>query len=537
MADDRLNRIEALFSEWARDRQPGTSLAIVDKGEVVLKKSFGMADLEHGVPLSSSSIFYICSISKQFCCTALLMLESEGKLSLDDEVQKHLPELARFDRKLTIRHLLNNSSGLRDELTLMLLSGVSFEQTISRDDLFDLVTRQRTLDFDPATRYRYSNSNFMLATVIIERVSGEDFRAYLSRRIFKPLGMTSSRLCDDNSELAPHLARPYTRDGGGAWHKNWTLTELSGDGGILSNIDDMLIWHANYRQNRLQPNDLLARLSTRGRMENGEAISYGLGLRVQEYRGHRVFMHGGGWPGYSHELCHFPDDDLGILLFSNRDDTRPTFMTRAIADIWLGLKAPGAPAPALAPERFAGRYFDMTEGYTMSLTAEGGRLVADVVDYKFWLEQTGPDRFETAIGPHPFSLRVIGPADAKYPTMEATLDGGQKLVFEHPVPAQLSPEQLGAYAGTYDTPELAAGYVVEAVDDRLSIQLKRSFPKPGRQTLAPLGDDLFAVQLPMAGVKPATGTIGFLRGPGNVVEGLRINIGRVTNLRLTRKPG
>jgi CubicO group peptidase (beta-lactamase class C family) len=537
MADDRLNRIESLFAEWARDRQPGTSLAIVDKGEVVLKKSFGMADLEHDVPLSSSSIFYICSITKQFCCTALLMLEAEGKLSLDDEVQKHLPELARFGRKLTIRHLLNNSSGLRDELTLMVLSGVSFEQTITRDDLFDLVTRQRTLDFDPATRYRYSNSNFMLASVIVERVSGEDFRAFLSKRIFKPLGMNATRLCDDNSELAPHLARPYTRDGGGAWHKNWTLTELSGDGGILSNVDDMLIWHANYRHNRLEPKDLLERLATRGRMENGAAISYGLGLRVQEYRGRRAFMHGGGWPGYSHELAHFPEDDLGILLFSNRDDTRPTFMVRAIADIWLGLETPPAPAAALAPERFAGRYYDRDEGYTMSLAAEGGRLVADVVDYKFWLEQTGLDGFDTAIGPHPFSLRVVGPVDAKYPTMEATLDGGQKLTFAHPIPAQLSAEQLGAYAGTYDTPELAAAYVVEAVDDRLSIQLKRRFPKPGRQTLAPLGDDMFAVQLLSLGSKPTTGTVTFLRGAGNVVEGMRMNIGRVTNLRLIRKPG
>ena len=172
----------------------------------------------------------------------------------------------------------------------------------------------------------------------------------------------------------------------------------------------------------------------------------------------------------------------------------------------------------------------------MALTAEGPRLVAEVVDYKFWLEQTSPDRFDTAIGPHPVSLRLIGPSDAKYPKVEATLDGGQVLIFEHPMPGQLAPEQLGVYAGTYATPELPVAYIIEAVDDRLSLRLDRSFPKPGRQTLTPLGDDLFVVQLPFF-YKPATGTIKFLRGPGGVVEGLRINVGRISNLRMTRRPG
>ena len=536
MADDRLPRIDALFSDWARDKQPGASLAVVSKGEVVLKKSYGHADLEHGVPLSSSSVFYICSITKQFCCTALLMLEAEGKLSLEDEVQKYLPELPRFEHKLTIRHLLNNASGLRDELTLMLFAGIGFEQAISRDDLFDLVTRQRTLDFQPATRYRYSNSNFMLASVIVERVSGEDFRTFLSRRIFKPLGMNSTRLCDDNSELIPGIARPYSRDQGGNWHRNLALVELSGDGGILSNVDDMLLWHANYRQNRLPPADLIQKLSVRGRMVNGHSIAYALGLRTPEYRGRRAYMHGGGWPGYTHEFVRFPDDDLGILLFTNRDDTRSTLLTRTIADIWLGLERPAPRSDALPLERLAGRYFDRDEGYTMVLAADGSRLVAEVVDYKFWLEQTSSDRFDTAIGPHPVSLRLIGPADAKYPKVEATLDGGQVLVFEHPVPAQLEPGQLGAYAGTYATPELPVSYIVEAIDDRLSLRLDRSFPKPGRQTLTPLGDDLFVVQLPFF-YKPATGTIKFLRGPGGMVEGLRINLGRISNLRMTRRPG
>ncbi len=536
MADDRLNRIDALFADWARDKQPGASLAVVSKGEVVLKKSYGLADLEHNVPLSSSSAFYICSITKQFACTALLMLEADGKLSLEDEVQKYLPELPRFEQKLTIRHLLNNTSGLRDELTLMLFSGIGFEQAISRDDLFDLVTRQKTLDFAPATRYRYSNSNFMLAAVITERASGEDYRAFLSKRIFKPLGMNSTRLCDDNSQLIPNIARPYSRSASGNWHRNLALVELSGDGGILSTVDDMLIWQANYRQNRLPLPNLMEKLSTRGRMVNGHSITYALGLRTPEYRGRRAYMHGGGWPGYTHELVHFVDDDLGILLFTNRDDTRSTFLTRQIADIWLGIEKPAPRPDALALERFAGRYFDRDEGYTMVLNAEGSRLVAEVVDYKFWLEQTSADRFDTAIGPHPVSLRLIGPTDAKYPKIEATLDGGQVLTFEHPTPAQLDPGQLAVYAGTYSTPELPVSYIIEATDDRLSLRLDRSFPKPGRQTLAPLGDDLFVVQLPFF-YKPATGTIKFLRGPGGVVEGLRINLGRISNLRMTRRPG
>jgi CubicO group peptidase (beta-lactamase class C family) len=536
IADDRLQRIDALFSGWAKGRQPGACLAVVSGGEVVLKKCYGLADLEHQVPLSSSSTFYILSITKQICATAVLMLEAEGRLGLDDEVQAHLPELPRYEHRLTLHHLLTNTSGVRDELTLLLYAGIGFEQAVTRDQMLDLVYRQRSLDFPPGTRCRYSNSNFLLASKVVERVSGESFRDFLARRIFTPLGMGSTRLCSDNSELAPGLARPYSRYGGESWHKNVVLVGVSGEGGILSSLDDMLLWLGNHRRNRLVPADLIARLSTRPRMANGTLGSYALGLRVSEYRGRRIFTHGGGWPGYTHELCWLPDDDLGILLFTNRDDTRSIQLTRSIAAAWLGLEPPMPKAGAIAPERLAGRYFDRGEGYTMVLSAVDGRLLADVIDFKGGLEQVSTDRFESVYGQHAMSLRLLGTTVNGAPKIEAVLDGGHTLVFERPGPVALTRAELAAHAGTYATPELPVAYRIELSDGGLSLRLDRSFPDPGRQKLTPLGGDLFSVALPFYH-QPAVGTFRFLRGAGRAIEGLRINIGRVTNLRMARQPG
>ncbi len=502
------------------------------------KACYGLADLEHRQKITPASSFYICSITKQFTATSILMLEEAGKLSLDDEVQKHIPELARFPERLTLRHLLNNTSGLRDELTLLALSGISLDEPVNRDQLFDLVTRQRSLDFPPADRFRYCNSNWMLLSIVIERLSGQSFRSFLAGRIFGPLGMASSRLADDNLELASGLARPYSPDGGGGFRKNVVGIALSGDGGILSSLDDLIIWHANYRSNRLGPKDLHQRLATRAVLTSGERIGYAMGLRVLDYRGQRLWMHGGGLPGYKLELSHFPDVDLGIIVMGNREDFRPTFATRVIADLILGerLQPSRRVAKPLPASSLAGRYYDRAEGHMLTLSADGDMPVAEVVDYSFGLEQVSPDRFETLIGPHPVGLRLAEAAAGRPQRIEAALDGGQRLTFETPQPAAALQSRLEDYVGLYGGPDLPFAYRVEAAGEGVGLRLERPYPRTESHALTALFADMFAFAVPYLD-KAQNGTVRFQRGSGGGVEALILNFGRVSNLRLERGNG
>ncbi|MBI1775273.1 MAG: beta-lactamase family protein [Proteobacteria bacterium] len=530
-------KIDEIFSRWRGDREPGAAVAVIDQGKVVHKACYGLADLEHRQKIAPTSPFYICSITKQFTATLVVMLEAAGKLSLDDEVQKHIPELQRFSERLTLRHLLNNTSGLRDELTLLALSGIPLDAPTSRDQLFDLVTRQKTLDFPPADRFRYCNSNWMLLSIVIERLSGQSFRSYLTDRIFRPLAMQSSRLADDNLELAPDLARPYSPDGGG-FRKDVVGIALSGDGGILASLDDLLVWHENYRNNRLLPKDLHQRLATRAVLRTGERIGYAMGLRVLDYRGQRLWMHGGGLPGYKLELCRFPDVDLGIIVMGNREDFRPTFATRAIADLILGerLTPPrriARPAPAAS---LAGRYYDRAEGHTLTLSADGDMPLAEVVDYSFGLEQVSADRFETLVGPHPLGFTLAHFDSGRPSRIEATLDGGQRLTFEAAQPVAAPPAKLKDYVGLYAGPDLPFAYRVETSGEGIALRLERLYPRTAANTLSPLFADMFAFGVPYLN-KTQMGTIRFQRGPDGKTVSLVVNFGRISNLRLERRKG
>jgi CubicO group peptidase (beta-lactamase class C family) len=296
---------------------PGCAAAVSLNGEVVFEKAFGLADLEHNVPNTAQTIFESGSVAKQFTAAALVLLQQDGKLSIDDPVRKYIPELPDYGAPLTIRHLLNHTSGLRDWGTVLSLTGAGRgERVISQDLAFDIITHQRALDFTPGAEYSYSNSGYNLAAIIVERVSKQKFPAFVEERLFKPLGMTNSSWRDDYQRIVPNRAQAYSRQGNGPWRLNMPFMNVYGNGGMLTTVGDWMKWNAMLDSQSLGA-PLVNALETRGVLNDGRKIAYALGLTVDTYKGLKDVSHGGATAGYQTFLARYPDNEVSVGVLCN----------------------------------------------------------------------------------------------------------------------------------------------------------------------------------------------------------------------------
>ena len=296
---------------------PGCAAAVSLNGETVFEKAFGLADMEHNVPNTPQTIFESGSVAKQFTAAALVLLQQDGKLSIDDPVRKYIPELPDYGSPLTIRHLLNHTAGLRDWGTVMSLTGVGRgDRVISQDVAFDIITHQRALDFTPGAEYSYSNSGYNLAAIIVERVSKQKFPAFVEERLFKPLGMKNSSWRDDYQRIVPGRAQAYSRAANGPWRLNMPFMNVYGNGGMLTTVGDWMKWNAMLDSQSLGA-PLVTALETRGVLNDGRKIAYALGLTVETYKGLKDVSHGGATAGYQTFLARYPANKVSVGVMCN----------------------------------------------------------------------------------------------------------------------------------------------------------------------------------------------------------------------------
>jgi CubicO group peptidase (beta-lactamase class C family) len=296
---------------------PGCAAAVSLNGDVVFEKAFGLADLEHNVPNTIQTIFESGSVAKQFTAAAVVLLQQDGKLSLDDPVKKYIPELPDYGSPLTIRHLLNHTSGLRDWGTVLSLTGAGRgERVITQDLALDVIIHQRTLNFTPGSEYSYSNSGYNLAAIIVERVSKQKFPAFVEERLFKPLGMKNSSWRDDYQRLVPGRAQAYSRQGNGPWRLNMPFMNVYGNGGMLTTVGDWMKWNVMLDSHSLGA-PLVNALETRGVLNDGRKISYALGLTIDTYKGLKDVSHGGATAGYQTFMARYPDNKVSVGVMCN----------------------------------------------------------------------------------------------------------------------------------------------------------------------------------------------------------------------------
>jgi len=283
---------DEVFADLSMPGSPGCALAVARGGKIVYKKGYGLANIEEGVPITPQTVFDIGSTSKQFTSASILLLEKQGKLSVQDDVRKYLPEIPDYGHKITILHLLNHTSGLRDYLTLFDLAGVNTDSVTTDDDALAIIARQKALNFEPGSDWLYSNSGFFLLSVIVKRVSGKSLREFAAENIFEPLEMKHTVFRNEHTQLVPNRALAYDPKEGG-YVLNVSYFEQTGDGAVHTSVEDLLKWDENFYSGKLGGEAFLNEIQEPGKLNSGKTLDYAKGLFVGRYRGLRFVDHGG----------------------------------------------------------------------------------------------------------------------------------------------------------------------------------------------------------------------------------------------------
>ena len=333
-ADEKTNKVDALFAQWDNKDSPGCALAIVQNGEIIYKRGYGMANLELEVPISPQSVFYIGSVSKQFVSASIALLALQNKLSLDDDIRKYIPEMPDYGTPITIRNLIHHTSGERDYLTLLGIAGVDFG-SYHEQDVLDLICRQKELNFKPGEEYLYSNSGYLLLSVIVHRASGKTLREFADENIFKPLGMIHSHFHDDYRLLIKNRATGYLAAGKENYLNFISTFDNVGSGGLFTSVEDLFLWDQNFYHHKVGGQELFDLMHTKGTLNSGEKIDYAFALDIGEYKSLRVVEHGGALGGYRSTLTRFPDQKFSVITLSNLSSFNPSGLAFQVADIYL----------------------------------------------------------------------------------------------------------------------------------------------------------------------------------------------------------
>ncbi|HJQ12068.1 MAG TPA: serine hydrolase domain-containing protein, partial [Gemmatimonadaceae bacterium] len=361
---------------------PGCAVGVNRRGQPIYRGAFGLANLETATPITLSTVFQAASIAKQMTAMTVMLLVRDGKLSLDDDIRKFIPELPDYGARITVRHLLTHTSGLRDFFEMLILARGRFEEDrITHSDMMDMVTRQKSLNFKPGDEFLYSNTGYALLEVIVSRVAGKPLREFAAERIFKPLGMTHTLFKDDYAELVPGRAEGYGRRGTG-WRSSTPNYDVYGSTNLFTTIGDLLIWAANLDHPRIGDSSIVRQMQTSAVLNNGDRTDYGFGLSLWNDRGTTVVEHEGGDPGFHSYLARYLQDSLAIAVLCNAPSD-PVSLGHAIADIYRGpIRQPAHAAASAATSpvdpqvlaRRAGVYFQPTTLEVVELTVRDGQL-------------------------------------------------------------------------------------------------------------------------------------------------------------------
>lgn len=330
-------RIDEVFAEYDRTGGPGCALGVVEAGDLVHARGYGMGQMDHRIPISERSAFYLASVSKQFAAAAIVIAAHEGHLSLDDDVRRHIPEFPAYDRgRVTVRHLVHHTSGVRDYLTLMTLAGTPFENILTDEAMLGLITRQKELNFAPGSEHLYSNSGYVLMAEIVARATGRSLREYADEMIFGPLGMTSTHFHDDRTQIVRDRVFSYHPREEGGWRTDYLINfDKVGDGGLYSTVEDLARWDGAFYGDVLGVPDFAERMYERGVLGSGDTIAYARGLSVGQRRGLRRVSHAGGLMAFRTMIGRYPDQRTTVITLCNVGTANPGRLSMAVEDIVL----------------------------------------------------------------------------------------------------------------------------------------------------------------------------------------------------------
>ncbi len=525
-------RMDKLFDFWNRLDQPGFATVVVKDGKVVYQKVFGLACQEHAVPLTPNSLFNTATLAQAFVGQAVAMLEEQGKLSLDDDVRKFIPELPDLGTPVKLRHLLYHSSGLRDWLPVLQLKGRD-QVEITIESVLDVLKAQKKLIFTPGDRVQYTSTDYDLLAETIKRVTGKPFSDWAFENIFKPLKMTRTQFRDNYRSVLDDQALSYnfTRR---EYLRGIDTLSLVGSHSLFTSVSELSKWMLNLGTGRVGGPALIEKLFTPGKLNDGRSSGYGCGLSIGEHMGRKQVSLLGSWAGSGITLAYFPDQQFGFAVLANWDYTPIEGFTSDIIDIWLpaaapqATAAPAAPKPKAAPrksvkvkpailDQYVGDYRFEAAGGIVAIGRTGDQLYLGVPGQKMPLTTVSATEFLLDL----FQVRLVFRKD-KDGKVDAFIweQGGEKQVSPRVILVNPSPQELQELAGSYYNDELDLRYAIEMRGDRIVINP----PGKAEVRLAPDEKDRFksgSQALPM---------IMFQRNAENRVTGFVIDSDAVRDL-------
>jgi CubicO group peptidase (beta-lactamase class C family) len=538
---DVAKQVDKVFEKWDRPDSPGCALGVYKDGQIVYKRGYGIANLNDDIPITPATVFHVASMSKQFTAASILLLAQQGKLSLDDDVHKYIPELPDFGERITLRHLLHHTSGLRDQWSLLDLAGWRYSQDlITDDDVMSVLVRQHALNFKPGEKYMYSNSGFTLLAIVVKRVSGMSLRDFTTKNIFEPLGMTHTHFRDDHEEIIKHDALGYEQDGKDKpFRMSLTNFDTAGATSLHTTVEDLQLWDENFYHPRVGGSELIQQMLERGKLNSGEQQDYASGLVVGAYKGLPTVDHAGADAGYRSDLIRFPGQHFSTAVLCNFADTNPSALAHQVADIVLArdLKAP-APVPAKEPATavamtgeqmaaIAGTYWGREDDDFTRLRVKDSKLQMDVGHDDFHeLKPFEPAHFHIADVPWGDHVDIhFVAADAGKPgRLEQTFEGGKPQIYEPVATFEPTAGQLAEYPGPFVSQEIDPIYRISLQEGKLT--LLRLKHKP--DTLWPATRDVFVGEI---------GTLRFTRDASRHISGFILDTGRVQTFQFTRMNG
>jgi CubicO group peptidase (beta-lactamase class C family) len=529
-------RIDQIMSLWDTKDSPGASIAVVQNGQTVFSKGYGMANLEYDVPIETNSIFHIASISKQVTAFAILLLEEDGKLSMDDDIRDYLPEVPDFGTPITLRHLANHTSGLRDQWNLIVMAGWRMDDVITTEQVMRLVAKQKELNFQPGEEFLYCNTGFTLLAEIVNRVTGMSFADFTQQRIFTPLQMENTLFYDDHEKLVKNRVYSYYKDGNN-YQKSKLSYAIPGATSLFTTPEDLAKWAMNFENPKVGTEESLRKMEVKGVLNNGDSTNYGLGQSIDTYNGLYKVGHGGSDAGFRSQISRFPNEKFAVIVFGNESSFSSSRIANQITDLYLSesylaekkVQLPKQIAKIKVTQDLLASYtgeYDLQPGVVMSITTANGKLFGEL---------SGQEKFKLI--PESNSMFQIEGSKAKLSFHSENSKGSGEInlikfyqngsinrMNKH---INFEPEfiDLDQFIGSFYSEELSTEYILSNESNVLFMM----HPRLSKIALIPQRPDVFG------STSWSFSSIDFTRDNEGNITGFYASNGRVRNLWFEKK--
>ncbi|WKD86157.1 Penicillin-binding protein 4* [Polaribacter huanghezhanensis] len=520
------NKVDILFKD-IKDTDPGVSVGIIKGNKFIVQKNYGLANLEYQIPITNSTVFHTASVSKQFTAFAILLLEADGKLSLEDDIRKYIPELHQFEKKITLRQLANHTSGIRDQHNLARMAGWNSDDIITNRQVLELIYKQKNLNFAPNEQFMYSNSGYTLLAEVVARVSKKSFADFTKERIFIPLKMNQTQFTDKVGLLIKNKAYSYYKENNN-FIKNIFQNASVGATNLSTSLYDLSKWAINFTTYSVGSKKIFEKMQQLGKLNNGNSYDYGLGLFINNYKGIPKIEHSGLDASYQAYIGWFPKQNMSIIFLSNNGELNGGRIINKLTGICLDsfVKQKKKVSKKLTKKntyikvdlnnfkKQVGFYWNYKDRFTRELRINNGHLNYVGGDGKLTkLNAVNKNEYE-------FSTKEYTAVKIDKTKMNVILDDGYTLKFEKYIPANYNEKSIKEFTGTYYSEELNTTYTFYSKENRLIANHQRT----GDFKLKAIKNAFFI------GNKGSFRDITFTRNKNYQITGFKVSSSRAKNI-------